>query len=1197
MADIDLTIRRFPDASLALRIELPGTKALLGEALVSIDPTQLLGLSADSAAYGAALTAMVFPAALREAWGRARGTGPVHLRIVIDDVRAPLVGALHALRWELLRDPLTGAPLAQREGDSLARQVLLDRADELEVAAPPTRAALRALVAVAGPADGQQRFGLAPVAVPAEAQRAMAALGEIKADLLAEAPALATLENIAAGLREGAQLLYLVCHGRQTPQGTTLYLVGDENTAAPISGDALEAAIKGLEPRRRPLLAVLIACESASQESAPLASVGPLLARAGVPAVVAMQAPISMAAAARLTARFLGELARDGRIAPALAAARKELGAEWWVPALWLRGERLWDDGAHEADPLAILNALPLDNIPDPAPLPPGSRMPFSRNPLFVGRADDLRWLAATLKGGATAAIGQVAAATGLGGIGKTNLATEFAHRYGQFFAGGVFWLSFAEPAGVAAEIAACGQAEALGLYGEADELSQDEQVALVLRAWQQPTPRLIVLDNCEDEELLAAWRPRIGGGCRVLLTSRSGEWDSALGVVVHRLGTLDRAESVALLRSLRANLSESEADTIAEVLGDLPLALHLAGSFLRAYPKEQPTSYLARLDSALLNHPSLAGRGSRQSPTDHDRDIARTFALSYDRLNAEDSCDTDARRLLACAACLAPGEPIPADLLQATLGRDLADETARLDAQDALSRLLALGMLDQEQGEALLLHRLLHAFVSEVADDPEAQGAVEDALNSAAYQLNNTGYPAAMQPIAAHLRYATERTAGRDDERAANLCGNLAYHLDKLGDYAAARPLFEHTLAIYEQVLGPDHPTTAISLNNLAALHYATGNYVTARPLYERALVIREQVLGPSHPATATTLNNLAALHYAVGEYDAARSLLEHALRIHEQVLGPSHPDTAQSLSNLALLLRSTGDYTAARPLLERALTIREQALGPSHPDTATTLNNLALLLRSTGDYAAARPLYERALAIREQALGPSHPDIAQSLNNLAGPLLAVGDYAAARPLLDHALAIHEQTLGPDHPSTATSLNNLAEIFRAVGDYVAAHPLYERALAIQEQALGSSHPSTATSLNNLAELLRAMGDYGAAHPLYERALAIREQRLGPDHPDTQSSRQSLAVIEQRLAGNESPPSAESQIAQLTQQAESAVAQALAEGSAEQRAALAKQLEDVAQQAEAGEQEGSPWLALAAHLRALAAQLRQAADQ
>jgi hypothetical protein len=136
------------------------------------------------------------------------------------------------------------------------------------------------------------------------------------------------------------------------------------------------------------------------------------------------------------------------------------------------------------AEAQALLDRLPLDVIPEPASLPPGSHMPFSRNPLFVGRADDLKALAATLKGGGTAAIGQVAAATGLGGIGKTQLASEFAHRYGQFFVGGVFWLSFAEASGVTAEIAACGGPGALNLPAF-DALAFADQLARVRQEWQ----------------------------------------------------------------------------------------------------------------------------------------------------------------------------------------------------------------------------------------------------------------------------------------------------------------------------------------------------------------------------------------------------------------------------------------------------------------------------------------------------------------------------------------------------------------------------------------------------------------------------------------------------------------------------------------------------------------------------------------
>jgi len=856
----------------------------------------------------------------------------------------------------------------------------------------------------------------------------------------------------------------------------------------------------------------------------------------------------------------------------------------------------------------ARLATLPLAAIPDHAPLPPGSRMLLSRNPLFVGRADDLQKLAAALKGGETVAIGQIAVATGLGGIGKTNLATEFVHRYGHFFAGGVFWLSFADPGSLPAEVAACGL---FGLVERPDygSLKLDEQIPLVLAAWQSPLPRLLVFDNCEDEALLAQWRPPTGG-CRVLVTSRRATWDAALGVQALPLGVLPRAESIALLRKFVTDLSDADADAIADELGDLPLALHLAGSFLARYwGRVTPADYLARLRQPdLLTHRSLVGRHLDHSPTAHDLHVGRTFALSYDRLDPDDPIDALARSLLARAAHFAPGEPIPRDLLLSTVTTtaDEADEDALLDADDALHRLLELGLLEQEAPTApvaapqsplpnrqppVRLHRLLAAFVLESAQDAAAQAAVEQTMRSIAAEMNDKGIPAPLLALQPHLRHITDVAQQRTDEPAARLCNTLGYHLDMIGDYAAARPYYERALAISEQVLGPTHPDTASSLNNLGYLLKAQGELAAARPYYERALAISEQVLGPTHPDTASSLNNLGALLDSQGELAAARPYYERALAIREQVLGPTHPDTARSLNNLGALLQAMGELAAARPYYERALDIREQVLGPTHPDTAQSLNNLGALLQAQGDLAAARPYYERALDIREQVLGPTHPDTAQSLNNLGALLKAQGELAAARPYYERALAVYEQVLGPTHPDTATSLNNLGMLLRAQGELAAARPYYERALAIREQVLGPTHPDTATSLNNLAVLCYHEGNITEAAALLRRALGIYEQALGPQHPDTQSMRQSLAVVEERLAGTAPPQTPDQQIAAITQQAEDAVATALHTGSAAERTALAERLEVQARWAMISVHRSNGYTALAARLRELAAHL------
>jgi tetratricopeptide (TPR) repeat protein len=715
--------------------------------------------------------------------------------------------------------------------------------------------------------------------------------------------------------------------------------------------------------------------------------------------------------------------------------------------------------------------------------------------------------------------VSQVAAATGLGGIGKTQLAVEFAHRYGRFFAGGVYWLSCSDPNAVPAEVVACGLRMGLPAF---EDLDFPDQVRRVQQAWQEPIPRLLIFDNCEEEEVLAQWRPATGG-CRVLVTSRRASWSAGLGVRSLALPVLPRAESVALLRRFRADLAADDPvlDAIADELGDLPLALHMAGSFLVRYRHDvTPATYLAQLRApGLLAHRSLVL--GDLSPTGHGTHVARTFALSYDQLDEADPVDALAVALLARLAQLAPREPVPRRLLLLALVED-AGESSEVDgdaglASDALARLAELGLVDVELDGGAVLHRLLAAFLLDLPGAEQVQAIVEQAVLWEAGRLNNAGIPGPLLAWQAHLRYLADRAAPRRDERAAGLCNELGYHLQMIGDLAGARPYYEQALAITRQVPGEQHPSTAISLNNLGSLLQAQGDLAGARPYFEQALAITRQVLGEQHPDTAQSLNNLGGLLQAQGDLAGAQPYLEQALAIRRQVLGEQHPDTAQSLNNLGSLLQDRGDLAGAKAYLEQALAIRRQTLGEAHPDTATSLNNLGTLLQAMGDLPAARTYLEQALAIWRQALGEAHPLTATSLNNLGLLLQAMGDLPAAKSYLEHALVLRRQALGEAHPDTAAGLNNLGMLLQDMGDLPAAKPYYELALAIQRQALGEAHPHTAQSLNNLGTLLQAMGDLPAAKPYYEQALAIRRQALGEAHPDTAASLNNLGTLLQAM--------------------------------------------------------------------------------
>ncbi|MCB0182462.1 MAG: tetratricopeptide repeat protein, partial [Anaerolineae bacterium] len=270
--------------------------------------------------------------------------------------------------------------------------------------------------------------------------------------------------------------------------------------------------------------------------------------------------------------------------------------------------------------------------------------------------------------------------------------------------------------------------------------------------------------------------------------------------------------------------------DAIASELGDLPLALHLAGSFLAHYQRRvTPADYLAQLQAANpLNHPALQGRGAAASPTGHELHVAKTFTLSFDQLDSADPIDALARHLLARAACFAPGEPLPIVLLERTVEKseakaevekDDAGLASALAFEDAVHRLTTLGLLDPTGDETVTLHRLLVAFVPQAAPDPAAQAAVEAvALRELSTRIDQAGYIGSLLDIEVHIRTITDMAKLREDKRAANLCEWLGYWLEQIGRYEEAQPYYEQALAINKAVLGPEHSNTARSLNNLGA-------------------------------------------------------------------------------------------------------------------------------------------------------------------------------------------------------------------------------------------------------------------------------------------------------------------------------------------------------------------------------------------
>jgi tetratricopeptide (TPR) repeat protein len=698
----------------------------------------------------------------------------------------------------------------------------------------------------------------------------------------------------------------------------------------------------------------------------------------------------------------------------------------------------------------------------------------------FTGRADELDRLDAILMQDKPAAVTQAsvgrAAVQGMGGVGKTSLAIEYAHRFRGLYAG-VCWCPAERRTGLLSALADL--AVTLGA-ATAEEADVERAAKSALRRLAEQRARwLLVYDNTPAPDHIADLLP--SAGARVLITSRFSDWSELADEVP--LDVLPLEEAVALLRT-RMGRGYPGAQTLAEALGCLPLAL------------DHATAYCKRTQMRFADYATKAWSLINAAPrgVGYLRSVAATFDLGI--TDAVAQCAA-AETLMAYLAQCAP-ERIPMALVEGAA----EDEPERLKA---LASLAEVSLVKHDQFEdgtpAVTVHRLVQAVARARS---KANGSAQDAVRrliarlAASYPKDGYANPLSW-PLCAkltpHLLALAARLNGGGVADWPDLLNRAGAYFHGRAAYSQAAPLFRDALAIREQTLGLEHPATALSLNDLALLLKDQGDFAGARPLVERALAIYEKALGPEHPHTATTLNNLASLLYDQGDLAAARPLFGRALAIREKTLGPEHPDTATTLNSLGAVKAAQTDFAGAQSLFESALAIREKTLGPQHPDTATTLINLGSCLYQQRDFAGAQAFVERTLAIQEKMLGPDHPATAKTLYNFGALLITQGNFAGAQPLLERALAISERSLGHEHPSTNVARNHMAHVFLASGRPTEALTLSETALAAHDKVLGQDHAWTKGSARVTADALDALGRLEEAKALRRRYGVIEPEK------------------------------------------------------------------------------------------------------
>jgi tetratricopeptide (TPR) repeat protein len=623
------------------------------------------------------------------------------------------------------------------------------------------------------------------------------------------------------------------------------------------------------------------------------------------------------------------------------------------------------------------------------------------RNPQFIGRQEMLASLHVAMTQPSPGGV-QTHVLYGSPGIGKSQLALEYAHRYAPDF--DLVWWIEAETAAAIPPAFARLDHELRPRDGGRVDPRADEQIVIenVFDDLSRRDRWLLILDHAQSLATVAPYLPARGAG-RILITSRNPNWHERVASPL-KVDVFPPEDAVAFLLRRTGSSDRASATTLAAELGNLPLAL------------EQAAAYMSRSSKSVADYLSLFDRRrdqllARGEPIGYSGTVDTTVQLAVEQLH-----DAAARALLTWCAFMA-ADSIPVNLLTAPRALDLLPEEMRplakgeIDLDDAIAVLYGSSLLARRDG-VLDVHRLVQTVLRAHLARSEYGAWAELTV-----RLLFDAFPSALDDLAAPSNWPR--------------CEQLLPHI-----YAAAARAEDAHVAT---------AMTAELLMHLGSYLQYRGEYAEAASLFERALGLMEGDRAGNSLAAAHVLNALGYVRRAGGDVSGARAAHERALRIMHATLPPDHEEVGRTLNTYGRVLYEQKDLTGARANFDRALAIIE-ASAPGQPEEASILNNIARIHYDRGELRAARTAHERALAIKESSpmFGPQHPSVADTLAGLGRVLAAQHDFEAAKRALERARTIQEDVLG-DHPDLVTTLNALAAVLEAIGQVEEAKSVGER--------------------------------------------------------------------------------------------------------------------------------------------------------
>ncbi|MGW7086118.1 FxSxx-COOH system tetratricopeptide repeat protein [Streptomyces sp. NPDC054871] len=781
------------------------------------------------------------------------------------------------------------------------------------------------------------------------------------------------------------------------------------------------------------------------------------------------------------------------------------------------------------------------------------------RNPNFTGRMALLELLGERLREGTTTVLPE--AIHGMGGVGKTQLAIEYAYRH-QAEYDIVWWIPSERPGQIGQALVEL--AGRLGLETSTEANIAGPAVREALREGRPFSRWLLIFDNADNPEQVRHYFPT-GGNGTILVTSRNRRWGLVGGSL--EVDVFTREESKELLRHSGPPLQDDEADQLAEALGDLPLALEQAAAW-RAETGMPASEYLRLFEDKRTELLEVA------PPPDYQLPVAAAWNVSLDHL---ENRSPSALRLLQLCSYFAP-DPISRSIFSGLGNSSIFPELdATLNDPMRLARAIrevnrySLARIDHRTN-SIEMHRLVQLVLNNRMT-PEEQSRMRHGAhtllaaadpkspnNAASWQRYAELYGHVIasdaiksdQPwvrqlvmnIAKYLYYWGDHEVsldfseqawdtwltifGEEDQQTVLMGQWLCIMYRVVGRYDDAAALVDQLKGIYERTAPADREDTredaldAIQLE--AAVRRVEGHFALGAELDETAFERARRAFGEDDPTTMNIAHNLGVSLRLTGEFRRALELDRHTLGLKMRLFGRDDQRTLVTENSVAIDVRETGDYVGARALQEAVLGAFRDVFGRANPSTVGVLRQLSESYRKEGDHARSLELATEAYALFTRRYGDTHPQSLSTALTLSVALRQNGDLQAARTRGIKACQGYRNIFDPHHPHVLSADINLAVTLRLLGQPDEACRLNEAALTSLAERLGPGHPISLACAINLASDLAARSHHQDARRRGETTLALCQSTFGPDHPTTLACASNLAMdliaVGEETAGN-----------------------------------------------------------------------------